>query len=360
MGRTSTTLTANEIREVGLKQGFDKVGIAPADTPANLVHLAEWLDRGFAGEMAYLANPKRNDIRAAMPEARSVICCALGYDTEAPRSTVTPRNPERGWVSRYAWGDDYHEIIAAKLEAFREAIAERAGSKLKAKLYVDTGPVVERAYAENAGLGWQGKNTCLIDEALGSFFFIGVLVTNLDLSDLAPDTSANTPPADQCGACTLCIDACPTDAIVEPYVLDSRRCISYLTIELRDAIPVELREPMGRHVFGCDICQDVCPWNERSPRTEQAHFQPREIGANGETLLHPLLQSLTEITEEDFATAFRRNPLKRTKWKGLMRNILVAMGNSGGDEFRPIMERFAQSEDAMLAEHANWALERTK
>ena len=307
--------------------------------------------------MSYLSNPKRSDIRTVMPDARSVICCALGYDTESPRSTITPRDPERGWVSRYAWGDDYHQIMAAKLETFRKAITEKAGPEFESKLYVDTGPVVEQVYAEQAGLGWQGKNTCLIDEELGSFYFIGVLVTNLEF---APDT----PPADLCGACTLCIDACPTDALVEPYVLDSRRCISYLTIELRGAIPADLREPMGRHVFGCDICQDVCPWNDKSPRPNLPEFRPRNLDTALDTktvsLYHPLLQSLAEIAEKDFSATFRRSPIKRTQWKGLMRNILVAMGNSGRGEFRPIIERFAESDDTMLAEHARWALERTK
>ena len=360
-----TGLTAEWVRQTGCEAGFDKVGIAPADVPETLPHLAEWLDRGFAGEMAYLANPKRHDIREVMPEARSVICCALGFDTGLPRSTGTPLAPERGWVSRYAWGDDYHGVIKTKLEFFRDAIAEKAGPDFEARLYVDTGPVVERAYAEQAGLGWQGKNTCLIDEALGSFFFLGLLVTNLELM---PDT----PPADLCGVCTLCIDACPTDAIVEPYVLDARRCISYLTIELRDAIPVDLRQPMGRHVFGCDICQDVCPWNDKSPRPNLPEFRPRDLSPNLDTspeathdtktvsLYHPLLHSLAEIAEKDFSTIFRRSPLKRAKWRGLMRNILVAMGNSGRPEFRPIIEGFAQSGDELLAEHASWAMERTK
>ncbi len=349
--------TAEWVRQTGCEAGFDKVGIAPADVPETLPRLAEWLDRGFGGEMTYLANPKRQDIREVMPGAHSVICCALGFDTGLPRSTGTPLAPERGWVSRYAWGDDYHGVIEAKLEFFRAAIAGKAGPDFEARLYVDTGPVVERAYAGQAGLGWQGKNTCLIDEALGSFFFLGLLVTNLEL---APDTLPDTLPADLCGACTLCIDACPTDAIVEPYVLDARRCISYLTIELRDAIPLDLREPMGRHIFGCDICQDVCPWNDRTPRPDREPFRPRTLGADGESLFHPLLESLAAITETDFPARFRGSPLKRTKWRGLMRNLLVVMGNSGRPEFRPIIERFTQSGDELLAEHARWALEQMK
>ncbi|MGH9805197.1 MAG: tRNA epoxyqueuosine(34) reductase QueG, partial [Candidatus Acidiferrales bacterium] len=259
----------------GRAAGFDKVGIAPAAGLPELARFPEWLARGHAGEMDYLSDPRRRDSRAVMPGARSVICCALGYDTAHPRSTEVPRDPERGWLSRYAWGDDYHEIVREKLEALRATLAERAGPGFDSRAYVDTGPVLERAFASHAGLGWQGKNTCLLDAELGSFFFIGVLITNLDLA-------SDPPLPDGCGSCTLCIEACPTGAIVEPYLLDARRCISYLTIELRSAIPEELRGPMGRHVFGCDICQDVCPYNQRGWVSEAAGFQPRNVETNNE------------------------------------------------------------------------------
>lgn len=365
------------MKETGRRLGFDRVGIAPASDLAELAFFPEWLERGYAGAMDYLRDPRRADVRALLPEARSVICCALAYDTHYPRSTEVPLDPERGWVSRYAWGDDYHRIVREKLEALRQALAERAGPGFESRVYVDTGPLLERVYAKYAGLGWQAKNTCLLDAELGSFFFIGVLVTNLELE---PDS----PLPDGCGACTLCIEACPTGAIVEPYRLDARRCLSYLTIELRGAIPEEFRQPLGRHVFGCDICQDVCPYNRRAWLTELAAFQPREvdnrnpktetrkskIGAPpqllvtsyespaGETLFHPRLDWLASLTEEDYRRVFRASPLKRAKWRGLLRNVLVAMGNSRNQRFRPLLEKFAASDDALLAEHARWALER--
>ena len=342
-------LTSNWITEQCKAAGFDKVGIAPATDLEELALFPKWLEQGHAGKLRYMHNPKRCDVRELMPEARSVICCGLGYNTSHPRSTETPLDPARGWVSRYAWGGDYHFIIEKKLEDLRYRIAAHAGENFQCKLYVDTGPVLERVYAKHAGLGWQAKNTCLIDAELGSFFFLGVLVTNLELE---PDT----PPPDQCGACTLCIDACPTEALATPYVLDARRCISYLTIELRTAIPEDLRQPMGRHVFGCDICQDVCPWNEKSSPSDIPEFQPRPL--NGDTLFHPSLETLADLTEEDFRRIFKASPVKRAKWRGLQRNIIVAMGNSGNAKFRPTLERLAGSEDELLAEHARWALDK--
>jgi epoxyqueuosine reductase len=332
------------IKQQGRAAGFDRVGVAPATDLPELIHFPDWLERGHAGQMDYLHNPKRRDARALMPDARSVICCTLGYDTNRPRSTELPADPDRGWVSRYAWGDDYHTIVREKLEALRAALAEKVGDAFTSRAYVDTGPVLERVYAHHAGLGWLAKNTCLLDADLGSFFFLGVLITNLELE-------IDTPPADGCGACTLCLEACPTGALVEPYLLDARRCISYLTIELRDAIPEELRPGMGRHLFGCDICQDVCPYNQRTPRTEQPAFHPRD-----DSLFHPRLAWLAALTEDDFRRAFRDSPVKRAKHRGLLRNTLVAMGNSGNAAFRPTLEKFAASKDSLLAEHARWAL----
>ncbi len=357
------------IVEHGRAIGFDRVGIAPATDLPELAHLPEWLARGHAGQMDYLHDPRRRDVRVLMPSARSVICCALVYDTPQPRSTETPPDPERGWLSRYAWGDDYHDIVREKLERLRAALADKAGPGFEARAYVDTGPVLERVYAHHAGLGWLGKNTCLLDEDLGSFFFLGVLITNLDLE---PDT----PPPDACGACTLCLEACPTGALVAPYLLDARRCISYLTIELRDSIPEEFRAPMGRHVFGCDICQDVCPYNQRSPRTNAAVFEPRPLprGQNqfspaapsgralrtspaAGSLFHPRLDWLASLTEESFRRLFRSSAVKRAKHRGLLRNTLIAMGNARNPRFRPALERFTASDDPLLREHAAWAMQ---
>ena len=363
-------VSAEWVKEQGRAVGFDRVGIAPAAELPELALFPDWLERGYAGAMDYLHNPKRRDVRELFPDARSVICGALIYDTEQPRSTEVPPDPARGWVSRYAWGDDYHTIVEEKLEALRARVAERAGNGFQCKLYVDTGPVLERVYAKHAGLGWQGKNTCLLDAELGSFFFLGVLVTNLEL---APDT----PLADACGACTLCLEACPTGALVEPYVMDARRCLSYLTIELRDAIPDEFRPAVGRHVFGCDICQDVCPYNRKARLSDVASFLPRSVtpehrassneqrtedtkpdarSPKPESLFHPRLDWLVSLTEEDFKQVFRTSAVKRARWRGLVRNALVAMGNSGNPKFRPVLEKFAASPDPLLREHAEWAL----
>ena len=210
----------------------------------------------------------------------------------------------RGWISRYAWGDDYHQVLGEKLEALVERLRAEFPEHFEARAYVDTGPVVERVAAKYAGLGWLAKNTCLINEELGSWLFLGVIVTTLEL---APSLGAAEMPApDLCGNCTLCIDACPTGAIVEPYVLDARRCISYLTIELRGAIPPDLREPIGRHVFGCDICQDVCPWNRRAPETPLPNFQPRR--SEERSLFSPELEWLISLSEEEFRSVFRAKP----------------------------------------------------
>ena len=411
------------IREQGRAVGFDRVGIAPVTDSPELAFFPEWKQRGYAGEMDYLAEPRREDVRKLLPEARSVICCALVYNTPLPYSTEVPPDPERGWISRYAWGDDYHQVMKAKLEAFRAAIGARVGDGFVCKLYVDTGPVLERVYGKYAGLGWIAKNTCLLDAELGSWFFTGVLVTNLALE---PDTSL----PDGCGACTLCLEACPTGALstARPYIMDARRCISYLTIELRSSIPEELRGPMGRHVFGCDICQDVCPYNRKPWLTQLAAFQPRQIkiqsrsfGTKTETpkalspaaprketteppgppraaskgsrlgvspdaghrlapspdsqtgqafeiegtldtghesLFHPSLEWLASLSEDDFRRVFKNSAIKRAKWRGLLRNVLVAMGNSANRRFRPILEKFASASDSLLSEHAQWALKR--
>ncbi len=363
-------VSAEWVKEQGRAAGFDRVGIAPAGDLPELARFPEWLARGYAGALDYMRNPKRRDVRELLPDARSVICCALVYDTEQPRSTEVPPDPARGWLSRYAWGEDYHEVVGEKLRALSNVLRKKMGDGFEAKLYVDTGPVLERVYAKHAGLGWQGKNTCLLDAELGSFFFIGVLVTNLEL---APDA----PLADACGACTLCLEACPTGALVEPYVMDARRCISYLTIELRGSIPEELRAPLGRHLFGCDICQDVCPYNRKARLSEVVSFQPRTVASQQrassseqrtegtkpdarspvhDSLFHPRLDWLASLTEAEFQQVFRTSAVRRAKRRGLVRNALVAMGNSGETRFRPVLERFAAGEDPLLAEQARWAL----
>jgi epoxyqueuosine reductase len=369
------------VTDISRALGFDLCGVAPAATFLELVHLEDWLARGYAGEMLYLHDARRQSPSLAMQGARSVIVCALNYNTALPFSTETPdevasQSGPRGWISRYAWGDDYHKVLGEKLDALIDKLRREFSEQFEARAYVDTGPVLERMAAKYAGLGWLAKNTCLINENLGSWLFLGVIVTTLDLAaSLGP---AETPPSDLCGNCRLCMDACPTGAIVEPYVLDARRCISYLTIELRGAIPTEFREPVGRHVFGCDICQDVCPWNRRAPVSELPEFQPRHHGSNKgdssrpdsksdgtHSLFSPDLEWLLSLTEEDFREVFRGSPVKRKKWRGLVRNACIAAGNSrlrpGEPCYREICARLSElaaSGDAILAEHAQWALDR--
>jgi epoxyqueuosine reductase len=352
--------------EISRDLGFDLCGIARAEEFPELAHLDEWLERGHAGEMRYLHDARRRSPSLAMRGARNVIVCALNYNASFPSSTSAPDPANRqagpqGWISRYAWGDDYHQVLGEKLEQMVDRLGREFPQPFAARAYVDTGPIVERVAAKYAGLGWLAKNTCLIHEELGSWMFLGVIVTTLDLT--ASLEAVETPAPDLCGNCSLCIEACPTGAIVEPYVLDARRCISYLTIELKGAIPIELREPIGRHVFGCDICQDVCPWNRRAPVTALPNFQPRQ--REERSLYSPDLEWLISLTEEEFREVFRGSPVKRAKWRGLVRNACVAIGNSGlqpGEprcaEIRARLSQLAESGDALLEEHARWALER--
>ena len=339
---TPSRSLATRARELALETGFDLAGISGPDAPAELRHFAEWVARGHAGEMRYLTEQveKRSALQNAFPWARSVVCVGLQYDSRAPYSTDAPRN--QGWISRYAWGDDYHDVMIAMLKRLAERLQAEAGS-FTFRAYVDTGPLVERAYAASAGLGAWGKNTCLLHPEHGSWFFLGELVTDLDL---APDT----PRTDMCGTCTACLDACPTGALPAPFVLDATRCISYLTIEIKGAIPEEQRDGVGRHVFGCDICQDVCPWNRRRRHEGTASFAPRE------GLVAPELDRLAALDPQAFAARFRKSPVKRARRRGLLRNVAVALGNSGDVSKRPVLERLAADDDPLVREHALWAL----
>jgi epoxyqueuosine reductase len=360
-------------------QGFDLCGVVRAEKFPELAHMKEWLDRGYAGEMKYLADPRRSDPQIAFAGVKSVIVCALNYNTDTSRST-DPATQEasgepRGWISRYAWGRDYHEVLWEKLNALTQEMKSRIPGPFEARAYADTGPVSERVLAKHAGLGWLGKNTLLLNQEIGSFFFLGVILTTLELQpSIATDAM---PPPDLCGSCRRCIDACPTEALVEPYVMDARRCISYLTIELRGSIPEEFREPMGRHVFGCDICQDVCPWNRKASITPLEEFRPRTFAglcerqdANAhesreESLFLPRLERLAGMNEEEFREVFRGSPVKRTKWRGLVRNACIAIGNStiqkgtaAHTRIAGLLERLAASPEPAIAESALWALSR--
>ncbi|MGD0906339.1 MAG: tRNA epoxyqueuosine(34) reductase QueG [Candidatus Acidiferrales bacterium] len=362
------------IIEISHALGFDLCGVAPAEDYPELAHLIEWLERGHAGEMRYLNDERRRSPSLVMQGARSVIVFGMNYNTalpssiDAPEAIASQAGPQ-GWISRYAWGDDYHKVFGDRLESVIKNLRDEfrdLPESFDARAYVDAGPIVERVAAKYAGLGWLAKNTCLINEELGSWLFLGAIVTTLDLAaSLGP---VETPAPDLCGNCTLCIDACPTGALIEPYAMDARRCISYLTIELRGSIPEEFREPMGRHVFGCDICQDVCPWNRKAPSTRLQNFMPRlhrSDSGQPASLFSPELEWLISLTEEEFREVFRGSPVKRTKWRGLVRNACIAIGNSGlrsheprYPEIRNRLSQLAVSGDAILAEHALWALNR--
>src|ERR1700686_2598796 len=332
--------------------GFDLAGIAPASDAAELKYFPAWIASGHAGEMNYLqarddrGDLKRSSLARVAPLARSGVVCAINYNTENPYSTQV-HHAERGWISRYAWSrDDYHDGVLRRLKqveaALRQAVPAEQQPALTTRSYVDTGPVVERIFAKYAGVGWIGKNTCIINQKKGSWLFLGVILTSLEL---APDL----PAPDRCGTCTRCIEACPTDAILAPYQLDSNKCISYLTIEKRGPIPEDLRAGMGRHIFGCDICQDVCPWNTKAPVSTAPEFEART------GLVNPALAWLAEMSAEEFREAFRGSPIRRTKRAGLRRNAAIAMGNSGEEKFLPTLDRLAADEDEAVAESARWA-----
>ncbi len=359
--------------------GFDRCGVVRAEKFPELAQTSEWLARGYGGEMKYLADPRRSDPQSVLPGGRSVIVCLLNYNTAHPLSTETkPQNDQeepRGWISRYAWGRDYHGVLRDRLDQLVDSLREHFTGPFEARSYTDTGPVQERVLAKHAGLGWLGKNTLLLNETLGSFFFLGVILTTLELP---PSLAANElPPPDLCGNCRQCLDACPTQAFVEPYVMDARRCISYLTIELRQGIPEEFRESIGGHVFGCDICQDVCPWNRRAPIVALEEFRPRvfpsqdeeqtdvSLSSEDESLLQPRLEWLAGMSEAEFREMFRDSPIKRTKWRGLVRNACNALGNSKlrrGTKVHArasvLLERLATSAEPVIAESARWALSR--
>jgi epoxyqueuosine reductase len=420
-------LSSLAVKELAVKLGFDLAGIAPLGVGKDLEFSRQWVEKGFNGEMRYLENPKRFDPRLVLPSAKSVICVGLVYNAgfriqeSAVRTQIRSQEPEvrsqnkersaaapvaggngqrtiengqgrrgdaarrpyrggnaqrtnnngpvhhssfqypvsapapRAWISRYAWGRDYHEIMRAKLEQLRAAL-EQLAPGVETRVFVDTGPIVERAFARFSGIGWMGKNTCIINQEKGSWFFLGVILTSLEL---APDL----PAPDRCGSCTACLEACPTGALVEPYVMDASRCIAYFTIELKGSIPDEFRSKIGGNVFGCDICQDVCPWNNSHQlsvlSSQSSAFSP-QLSASSFSLFNPPLEALALLSEDDFLRIFAHSPIKRVKYRGWLRNLCVAMGNSGDERFVPWLEWAAQHSDPIVREHAAWALGRLR
>jgi epoxyqueuosine reductase len=312
----SRDLTAAAIKTKARELGFDACGIAPAAAFPELQFFREWLDRGYAGEMAYLARSadRRADVRAVIPSAQTVIVTAINYNTDRPYS-VECADPARAQIARYAWGDDYHDVIGARLEALVDWMRATSSEPFEARAYVDTGPVQERVYAQYAGIGWIGKNTCVIHPELGSWIFLAEILCSLPLE-------IDAPALDQCGTCTLCLEACPTQAIVAPGALDSTRCISYLTIELRGDVPAALQPAIGSHVYGCDICQEVCPWNAIAPQSDDAAWQPRRAWDRVD------LSTLASYDDDELARALRGSAMRRTKAQGLRRNVAIARANA--------------------------------
>ncbi|HMG97105.1 MAG TPA: tRNA epoxyqueuosine(34) reductase QueG, partial [Gemmatimonadaceae bacterium] len=301
-----------------------------------------WVARGYAGEMEYLprGTAKRRDSRLPVPGTTSAIVVGLDYGGRSPS----------GPVARYARGDDYHDVMLGKLEELHEWLEAELGRPVAGKAYVDTGPLLERDLARRAGLGWFGKNTNLINPDIGSFFFIGALLLDLDLH---PDTPFE---ADRCGTCTRCLDACPTGAFVEPRLLDATRCISYLTIELKGAIPEDLRSQIGTHIYGCDVCQDVCPYNIKfAQELGEAAFAPRAAIGNSDA--QSLARNLLVMNDDDFRAAFSGSPMKRAKRRGLLRNAAVVLGNIGDEGDKAALAIATNNPDPLVREHGEWALE---
>lgn len=340
----SAPAVEERIRAQAYGLGFDLVGITTLGPVASAAAFDEWIEHGYAGEMHYMARgaDKRRDTRLPVPGAASAIVVGLDYGGAEPS----------GPVARYARGDDYHDIMIQKLRDLQRWIGREVGGPVRGKAYVDTGPILERELARRAGLGWFGKNTMLINPERGSYFFLGALLVELGLAADGPFE------ADRCGSCTQCLDACPTNALAEPRVLDATKCISYLTIEAKGAIPEELRPMVGELVYGCDICQEVCPWNVRFAREleEGSPFGAREVIAEKDA--RTLARGILAMSQEEFTAAFRRSPMKRAKLRGLKRNAAVVLGNVGRMEDLSVLQQALNDSEPLVREHAAWALAR--
>lgn len=336
------TLSAR-IKEEAQRLGFALVGISPVKMAPHEEFFAQWLRKGLGGELGYLKRTEelRRDPTKLVPWAVSVVSVGMNYYTPLPRPAT--QNGPKGWISRYAWGDDYHDLMKEQLESLLEKIRGVYPEPVEGQAFVDSGPVLERDIAGVAGIGWIGKNTQLISPQKGSWFFLGELFLSIELA-------YDRPIRDRCGKCDLCLKACPTGAFVGPYILDARRCISYLTIELKGAIPMHLRSLMGNHVFGCDICQEVCPYNVKAKPTGEEAFNPRE------GLYAPELIPLLSLSEEEFRRRFRGSPLLRAKRRGFLRNVAVALGNLKSREAVPALIQALEDDEPLVRRHIAWAL----
>jgi epoxyqueuosine reductase len=346
-------MTSPQVKQRALELGFDLCGIAQAGDVEELARLPQWLAAGYGGRMTYLNRTARvrADVRRWLPSARSVVAVAALYNTDRPHH-VEMADPARARIARYAWGDDYHDVLGRRLGALAQWMRDLARTGFEARWCVDDGPVQEKVYARQAGLGWIGKNTCVINPAVGSWILLGVLVCNVDLE---PDA----PAVDHCGSCRLCVDACPAGAFVEPYLLDARRCLSYLTIEIRGGIPAGQRPGLGAHIFGCDICQDVCPYNAIAPVAGEGCWQPKG------PLQEARLETLWAMDDAALDRTIEGTALRRAGIRGLRRNLAVAIGNAG----HPLASILGAAPvpgppagggrtslgDPMVAEHVEWA-----
>jgi epoxyqueuosine reductase len=359
--------TAGRVRALALEAGFDEAGLAVlphAEEDRDAGRFGAWIGEGRAGTMRYLERKGedgrlvRERVSIPFPWARSAVVCFAVYHSAAPLSTEVS-DPRSGWIARYALSSrvdanglrrptDYHKVLLKRLKALEARLRTEHG-EFESRAYVDTGPVMERALATAAGLGWTGKNTCLINQRLGSFGFLAVLLTSLKP---APKSRTAELAADRCGSCTLCLEACPTGALTAPYQMDATRCISYLTIEHRGEIAAELLPGIGRQVFGCDICQDVCPWNRKAPITADPELEPRE------ELVNPTLEWLAAMDEQSWERTFNGSPVRRAGFRGLKRNTAIAMGNSGLRQFMPWLEQWVSAADEGLRSAARWAIKR--
>jgi epoxyqueuosine reductase len=331
------------IKEQAQRLGFELVGISPVKLPPHGESFAEWLRRGFSGELEYMKRTEelRRDPHRLIPWAVSLISVGMNYYT--PFSRPPALQQPKGWISRYAWGDDYHELIKDRLESLLDHIRRIYHAPIEGKAFVDSGPVLERDFAGLAGVGWIGKNTHLISPERGSWFFLGELFVSIPLA-------YDRPIPDRCGKCDLCLKACPTGAFAGPYVLDARRCISYLTIELKGFIPRHLRPLIGNHIFGCDICQEICPYNVKARPTVEKRYAPRK------ELYTPDLIPLLSLDEEEFRRRFRGSPILRAKRRGLLRNVAVALGNTKNSEAVPALARVLDDRETLVRGHVAWAL----
>lgn len=341
----SKSLT-HEIKSFGSRLGFNHVGIAPPDVSIWGKRFRGWLEQGFEGEMRFLARDidRRTDPLSIFPDVKSMIVVSMNYfPGEGHRECLD--HPSKGYIANYALNEDYHPMIESKLRELLQYIERLTDGRAHGKIYVDTGPVLEKAIAVMAGLGWMGKHSLLISHDSGSWLLLGMLLLDIEID-------FERPMADHCGECVKCIEACPTKAIVAPYILDARRCISYLLGELKGPIPLEMRTLIGNRIFGCDDCQWVCPWNRVAQPSKEIAFRPKE------DLISPLLTDLMEVDEDKFQSMFYNSPIKRIKRRRFLRNLAVALGNSGDRKAIPVLEKRLKEPDLLVKEHAGWAIER--